>query len=217
MRVAIAGGHGQVALLLERRLAESGHEVVALIRNPAHEGDVRATGATPVVLDLEQSGVDELARAVADTDAVVFAAGAGPGSGAVRKDTVDRAAAVLLADAAEAAGVPRYVMVSGMGVERADPTSDDVFQAYLRAKAAADADLRARAGLVWTVVRPGRLTDDPPTGRVELGPDLPRGAIPRADVAEVLLAVLESPDADRRQFDVVSGNVPVRDAVAALG
>jgi uncharacterized protein YbjT (DUF2867 family) len=217
MRVAIAGGHGQVALLLERRLVESGHDAVAIIRNPAHQDDVRATGATPVVVDLEETDVDGLARAVAGTDAVVFAAGAGPGSGAARKDTVDRAAAALLADAAQAAGVPRYVMVSAMGAERADQASDDVFQAYLRAKAAADEDLRSRPDLVWTVVRPGRLTDDSPTGRVALGPELGPGAIPRADVAEVLLAVLETPAADRRQFDVVSGDVPVREAVASLG
>jgi putative NADH-flavin reductase len=217
MRVAIAGGHGQVALLLERRLVESGHDAVAIIRNPAHQDDVRATGATPVVVDLEETDVDGLARAVAGTDAVVFAAGAGPGSGAARKDTVDRAAAALLADAAQAAGVPRYVMVSAMGAERADQASDDVFQAYLRAKAAADEDLRSRPDLVWTVVRPGRLTDDSPTGRVALDPELRPGAIPRADVAEVLLAVLETPAADRRQFDVVSGDVPVREAVASLG
>lgn len=216
MRVVIAGGHGQIALLLEKRLADAGHDPVALVRNPDHERDVHAVGATPVVLDLESASVTDVTHVLRGADAVVFAAGAGPGSTAERKETVDRAGAVLLADAASAAGVARYVMVSSMGTEKADPTSDDVFQVYLRAKAAADADLRGRSDLVWTIVRPGRLTDDSPTGHVTVGASLPSGSIPRADVADVLLSVLESPAADRRQFDVVAGDTPVRDAVASL-
>ncbi|MDU0315478.1 SDR family oxidoreductase [Phycicoccus sp. M110.8] len=216
MRVVIAGGHGQIALLLEKRLADAGHDPVALVRNPDHERDVHAVGATPVVLDLESASVTDVTHVLRGADAVVFAAGAGPGSTAERKETVDRAGAVLLADAASAAGVARYVMVSSMGTEKADPTSDDVFQVYLRAKAAADADLRGRSDLVWTIVRPGRLTDDSPTGHVTVGASLPSGSIPRADVADVLLSVLESPAPDRRQFDVVAGETPVRDAVASL-
>ncbi|HET8767770.1 MAG TPA: SDR family oxidoreductase [Pedococcus sp.] len=216
MRVVIAGGHGQIALLLEKRLADAGHDPVALVRNPDHERDVHAVGATPVVLDLESASVTDVTHVLQGADAVVFAAGAGPGSTAERKETVDRAGAVLLADAAAAAGVARYVMVSSMGTEKADPTSDDVFQVYLRAKAAADADLRGRSDLVWTIVRPGRLTDDSPTGHVTVGASLPSGSIPRADVADVLLSVLESPASDRRQFDVVAGETPVRDAVASL-
>ena len=216
MRVVIAGGHGQIALLLEKRLADAGHDPVALVRNPDHERDVHAAGATPVVLDLESASVTDVTHVLRGADAVVFAAGAGPGSTAERKETVDRAGAVLLADAASAAGVARYVMSSSMGTEKAAPTSDDVFEVYLRAKAAADADLRGRSDLVWTIVRPGRLTDDSPTGHVTVGASLPSGSIPRADVADVLLSVLESPAADRRQFDVVAGETPVRDAVASL-
>jgi uncharacterized protein YbjT (DUF2867 family) len=167
-----------------------------------------------VVLDLERATVDELATELSGADAVVFAAGGGPGSGAARKETVDKGAAVLLADAAERAGVRRYVMVSSMGTEHADPTSDDVFQVYLRAKKAADDDLRAR-DLDWTVVRPGRLTDDRGTGRVRVG-TLPPGEIPRADVATVLAACLRSPATVGKTFDVLSGDTPVEHALAAV-
>jgi nucleoside-diphosphate-sugar epimerase len=148
---------------------------------------------------------------------VVFAAGAGPGSGADRKETVDRAAAALLADAAEQAGVTRYLMVSAMGTEGADPDSDDVFQAYLRAKAAADDDLRARSALEWTVVRPGRLTDDAPSGRVALGEALEGGSVTRHDVAAVLAELIVTGSGRGRTVDLVSGGVPVDEAVAALG
>ena len=161
MRVVIAGGHGQIALLLEKVLADRGHHAVGVVRNPDHVGDVEATGAEAVVLDLENADVADLTDVVKGADAVVFAAGGGPNSGAARKETVDKGAAVLLAEAAEQAGVRRYVMVSAMGTDKADPDSDDVFQVYLRAKKAADDDLRSR-DLDWTVVRPGRLTDNPP-------------------------------------------------------
>lgn len=214
MRVVIAGGHGQIALQLERLLAERGDQPVGIVRNPDHVPDVEATGAEAVVLDLEQAGVAELADVLEGADAVVFAAGGGPGSGAARKETVDKGAAILLADAAEAAGVRRYVMVSSMGTEHADPSSDDVFQVYLRAKKAADDDLRAR-DLDWTVVRPGRLTDDPGTGRVRVG-TLERGDIPRADVAAVLAGCLDSPATVGRTFDVLAGDVPLGEALAEL-
>src|SRR4051812_27055845 len=137
MRVVIAGGHGQIATALERLLAGRGDAAVGLIRNPGQADDLRAAGAEPVVLDLERASVDEVAAALDGADAAVFAAGAGPGSGAARKDTVDRGAAVLFADAAERAGVRRYLQVSAMGLERADdPCVDPVFATYLRAKAA---------------------------------------------------------------------------------
>lgn len=115
MRIVIAGGHGQVALRLERLLAARGYEAVGVIRNPEQSEDLRAAGAEPVVLDLESASVEEVAEVLRGADAVVFAAGAGPNSGSARKETVDRGAAVLLADAAERAGVRRYVMVSSMG------------------------------------------------------------------------------------------------------
>jgi uncharacterized protein YbjT (DUF2867 family) len=217
MIVVIAGGHGQVAQHLERLLSQAGHEPVGLVRNPDHLADLAKQGARGEVVDLEKATVDQVAAAVAGADAVVFAAGAGPGSGADRKETVDRAAAALLADAAEQAGVTRYLMVSAMGTERADPDSDDVFQVYLRAKAAADDDLRARSSLEWTVVRPGRLTDDAPSGRVALGEALEGGSVSRRDVAAVLAELLVTGSGRGRTVDLVSGEVPVDEAVAALG
>jgi uncharacterized protein YbjT (DUF2867 family) len=214
MRVVIAGGHGQIALLLERMLTDRGDEALGIVRNPDHVEDVERTGAEAAVLDLEAAGVEELAALLAGADAVVFAAGGGPSSGAARKETVDKGAAVLLADAAELAAVRRYVMVSAMGTEQADPHSDDVFQVYLRAKAAADDDLRGR-DLDWTVVRPGRLTDDPGSGRVRVG-TLERGAVPRADVAAVLAAVLHDDGTVAKTFDLLAGDSPVEDALRAL-
>jgi len=214
MRVVIAGGHGQIALLLEKVLADRGHHAVGVVRNPDHVGDVEATGAEAVVLDLEKADVADLTDVVKGSDAVVFAAGGGPNSGAARKETVDKGAAVLLAEAAEQAGVRRYVMVSAMGTDKADPDSDDVFQVYLRAKKAADDDLRSR-DLDWTVVRPGRLTDNPPTGRVQVG-TLPRGEISRADVAAVLAAALDQDTTIGKTFDLLAGHQTVEAALAGL-
>jgi uncharacterized protein YbjT (DUF2867 family) len=214
MRVVIAGGHGQIALLLEKVLADRGHHAVGVVRNPDHVDDVEATGAEAVVLDLEKADVADLTDVVKGADAVVFAAGGGPNSGAARKETVDKGAAVLLAEAAEQAGVRRYVMVSAMGTDRADPDSDDVFQVYLRAKKAADDDLRSR-DLDWTVVRPGRLTDNPPTGRIQVG-TLPRGEISRADVAAVLAAVIEQDATIGKTFDLLAGHQTVEAALAGL-
>ncbi len=215
MIVVIAGGHGQIALRLAKELSDRGHEPIGLLRNPDQLPDLERNGARGEVVDLERTTVDELSPIVAGADVVVFAAGAGPGSGAARKETVDRAGAVLLADAAQQAGVRRYVMVSAMGAEDADPDSDDVFQVYLRAKAAADADLRAR-DLDWTIVRPGALTDDAPTGEVDLGPGRPRGKVSRADVASVLAQMITTRSGIRKQVDLVSGRVPVAEAVAAV-
>ncbi len=214
MRVVIAGGHGKIALLLEHLLAERGDRPVGIVRNPDHVADVEATGAEAVVLDLESTDAARLAQTLEGADAVVFAAGGGPGSGVARKETVDKGAAILLADAAERAGVRRYLMVSAMGTEHADPDSDDVFQVYLRAKQAADDDLRAR-DLDWTVVRPGRLTDEPGTGRVRVG-TLERGDVPRADVAAVLAGCLDAPTTVGRTFDLLTGDVPVDEALAGL-
>ncbi|WP_163505637.1 NAD(P)-binding oxidoreductase [Fodinicola acaciae] len=215
MRVVIAGGHGQIALRLEALLAGRGDEAVGLIRNPDHTADLQKRGATSVVLDLENSTVDQLADVLTDADAVVFAAGAGPGSGAARKDTVDRDAAILLADAAESAGVRRYVMVSAYGADNYDPDSTEVFQIYLRAKAQADADLRGRE-LDWTVVRPGSLTDDPGTGQVTIDESVPRGRITRDDVAALLLHILDNPCTASMQFEVVGGSTPIADALATF-
>ena len=210
MKIAIAGGHGKIALQLERLLADRGDAPVGLIRNPDHAGDVRAAGAEPVVCDLESVGPEEVARAVAGADAVVFAAGAGPGSGEARKETMDYGGAVKLIEAAKANGIARYVIVSSMG---ADPDLEgDGFAAYQRAKGRADRDLAA-SGLDFTIVRPGGLTDEPATGRVELGEHVERGEIPRADVAAVLATCLLKPATIGRTFEVVGGDTPIDDAL----
>lgn len=220
MRIVLAGAHGQIARRVGRLLSGRGDTVVGIVRNPAHEPDVVADGVEPVVLDLESASVEQVAAVLAGADAVVFAAGAGPGSGVARKDTVDRAAAVLLADAAESAGVPRYLLVSSMGVDQvaggATPDGvDEVFTAYLRAKLAAEEDLRARVGLSVVILRPGGLTDDPGTGRVSLGPSVDRGSVPRDDVAAVLVALLDGRAGDT-VLEVVDGPTPIADAVAAV-
>jgi uncharacterized protein YbjT (DUF2867 family) len=214
MRVVIAGGHGKIALQLAGLLHIRQDSAVGLIRNPQHAADVRDAGAEPVLRDLESASVDELAGELAGADAVVFAAGAGPGSGAARKDTVDRAASALLADAAQAAGVRRFLQVGSMGVDRPeDPRHDEVFSAYLLAKKAAEDDLRAR-DLDWTILRPGKLTDEPPTGRVRLAPPpVDRGEITRADVAAVLAALLDEPGTAGLTLELVGGEQPVADAV----
>ena len=214
MRVVVAGGHGKVALLLESVLAERGDTPVGIVRNPAHVADVQQAGAQAVVLDLEAADVEDVAGVVRGADAVVFAAGGGPDSGPARKETVDKGAAILLADAAERAGVRRYVMVSAMGTDRADPDSHDVFQVYLRAKRAADEDLMAR-DLDWTVVRPGRLTDAPSTGRVRVG-TLGPGEVTRADVAAVLAEVLLTGATVGKAFDLLAGDRSVDVALAGL-
>ncbi|MDT5244280.1 MAG: hypothetical protein QOD36_1656 [Mycobacterium sp.] len=218
MRIVIAGGHGKIALILERLLAQRGDSAVGLIRNPKHAADLEAAGAEPALVDLESASVDEVATHLRGVDAVVFAAGAGPGSGAARKETVDRAAAVLLADAAEAAGVRRYVMISSMGAdaEAPDDAGDPVFVAYLRAKGAADDNVRARKALDSTIVRPGHLTDEPGTGRVTIADETGHGNIPREDVAAVLLAVLDTPGTAGQTFEVISGDTPIAEAVALI-
>lgn len=214
MDVVVAGGHGKVGLRLLRLLAARGDRARGLIRNPEHARELEAAGAVPVLCDLERDEVD-VAAAVAGADAVVFAAGAGAGSGAARKRTMDHLGAVRLIDAATATGVDRYVMVSSMGAGRPELASDEVFAAYLEAKGAADDALRV-SGLAFTIVRPGRLTDDPGTGRVAAALELPGGTIPRDDVAATLLAVLDATATAGLSFDLVAGDTPIAEAVAAL-
>ncbi|OKH97325.1 NAD-dependent dehydratase [Streptomyces sp. CB02923] len=214
MRIVIAGGHGQIALRLERLLHERGDEVAGIIRRPEQAGDLLSAGAEPVVCDLETAAVGDVARHLEGADAAVFAAGAGPGSGIGRKESVDRGAAALFADAAEAAGVRRFLVVSSMGADKEPPEgTDEVFAAYLRAKGAADADVRARSGLDWTILRPGRLTDDPGTGRVRLAESTGRDEITRDDVAAVLAALLDEPRTAGRTLELIGGDTPVEDAV----
>ncbi|MPZ81393.1 MAG: NAD(P)H-binding protein [Actinophytocola sp.] len=216
MRVVIAGGHGKIALRMTKLLAGRGDTVVGLVRNPDHVDDVRAAGGDARVLDLESADAGAVGEVVAGADAVVFAAGAGPGSGSARKDTVDRAASVLLADAAESVGVRRYLQISAMGLDRADdPNMDQAFAGYLRAKAAAERDLMAR-GLEWTVLRPGRLTDDPGTGRVTLADRVPPGAVTRDDVAATCVGLLDTPSTAGRVLELIGGDVPIERALAEL-
>ncbi|MCA1186648.1 MULTISPECIES: SDR family oxidoreductase [unclassified Saccharopolyspora] len=215
MRIVVAGGHGKIARHFGRLLAERGDTAVGLIRDPAHADDLRADGAEPVVLDLESTDAATLAAQLTGADGVVFAAGAGPGSGIERKDTVDRAGSVLLAEAAQQAGVRRFLQVSAINVDQPKPADvGEVFSAYLDAKLAAEQDLRAR-DLDWTILRPGSLTDDAPTGRVELAERTRRDDITRADVAAVLVALLDEPKSTGRVLTLINGDVPVVDAVRA--
>jgi uncharacterized protein YbjT (DUF2867 family) len=214
MDVVVVGGHGQIGLRLLRLLAERGDRARGLIRNPDHAADLEAAGAEPVVCDLEADDAD-VAGAVEGADAIVFSAGAGPGSGAERKRTVDLGGAVKSIEAAKASGVDRYVIVSSIGADN-PPSGDEVFSVYLRAKADADRAV-ADSGLDYTIVRPGSLTDDPGTGRIEASSQLGRrGKIPRDDVAAVLLATLDDPSTVGKTFELFSGDEEIAAALAAL-
>jgi nucleoside-diphosphate-sugar epimerase len=214
MDVVIAGGHGQIALRLARLLAARGERVRSLIRNPGHAADVEAAGGSAVVFDLEERSSDELASVVEGADAVVFAAGAGPGSGPERKRTVDLGGALKLIDAARAARVRRYVMVSSIGAD--DPASgSEAMRPYLEAKAEADAAL-ASSGLDFTIVRPGRLTNDPGTSKVTAGESVERAEITRDDVAAVIVAALDEPRTIGKTFVVVQGDTPIPQALLQL-
>jgi nucleoside-diphosphate-sugar epimerase len=213
MRIAIAGAHGKIGLRLARILAGRGDEVVGLIRNPDHSSEVAAAGARPVICDLERASAGEVGEAVGRADAVVFAAGAGPGSGTERKLTMDRDGAIKLLDATDRTR-PRYVMVSAVGAE-SPPAGEGVFEVYLRAKAEADAAVMA-SGREWVIVRPGRLTDEPGTGSVRLQTTPFRGEVSRDDVAAVLAAVLADQRAPGHVLYVNGGDVPITDALAAV-
>ncbi|PFG35231.1 NAD(P)H-binding protein [Sanguibacter antarcticus] len=211
-RIAIIGGHGKVALYLARILGAEGHDVTSLFRNPEHEADVVATGAAPVVADVEHQSVEEIAAAIVGHDVVVWTAGAGGGS-AERTYAVDRDAAIRAIDAAVAADVPRFVMVSykGAGPNHGVPPENSFF-AYAESKAAADAHLR-QSDLDWTVLGPSALTDDPGTGRIEVGARLESTHVSREDVARVAAAVLEAPWTTKTTIDFNVGDVPIAEAV----
>ncbi|MFC0625811.1 NAD(P)H-binding protein [Kribbella deserti] len=216
MRVVIAGGHGQIALRLTKVLADQGDEVIGLVRNPDHVADIAAAGGTGVVIDLEQADEQAVVDVLAGADAAVFAAGAGPGSGNARKDTVDRGAAALFASAAERSRVRRHVQVGSMGADKADePGLDETFAIYLRAKKAAEDDLRSR-DLDWTILRPGALVNTPGTGMIQLADKTPRGEISRDDVALVLAALIPAKTSIGRTLELISGETPLVAAVAAL-
>ncbi|MFF6976992.1 SDR family oxidoreductase [Streptomyces sp. NPDC008343] len=215
MRIVIAGGHGQIALRLERLLAARGNEVAGIIRKAEQGDDLREAGAEPVVLDLESASVEEVAAQLRGADAAVFAAGAGPGSGTSRKDTVDKGAAVLFADAAVQAGVRRFVVVSSMGANPAHE-GDEIFDVYLRAKGGADEYVRGLDALDWTILRPGALTNDAGTGLVRLEAHTGRGPIPRDDVAAVLAELLDTPATAGLTLELISGSAPVSVAVKSV-
>jgi uncharacterized protein YbjT (DUF2867 family) len=214
MDIVIAGAHGKIARRLTRLLAARGERVRGLIRNPDHAEDLRADGSEPVVLDLEAADNQQVAEALAGADAVVFAAGAGSGSGPERKLTVDRDGAIKLLEGATEADVPRYVIISSVGAE-SPPDDDEVFSVYLRAKAEADRALTA-SDRDWTVVRPGFLSDDPGTGRVRIQTDPIRDRVPRDDVAAVLAAVLAEPRSARLTIYVVGGEDPIEQGLEAV-
>ena len=214
MRVAIAGGHGKIALETARLLDARGDQALALTRSPEQAEDIRAAGGEPAICDLELDDVAAVAAAVAGCDAVIFAAGAGPGSGPERKETVDYGAAVKLIAAAHEAGIRRYLMISAMAADPDHP-GEQVFDVYLRAKGRADAEL-ARSGLDYTIVRPGALSDERPRGSVRVGERVGRGQIPRADVAALLIACLDSDAVHSRAFEVISGEVPIEAAIHAI-
>ena len=215
MDVAVAGGHGKIGLRLLRLLAERGDGARGLIRNADQGPDLEAAGAMAVGADLENLDSDAVARSIAGVDAVVFAAGAGPGSGPARKRTVDYGAAAKLIEACKLNGIDRYLIVSAMGVR--DPAArGEEMRPYYEAKLEADTELAA-SGLDYTIVRPGGLTEDPGTGMVEAAERLEHsGRIPRDDVAATLLACLDDPSTIGKGFDLLSGETPIAEAIAAL-
>lgn len=214
MDVVVVGGHGKVGLRLLRLLAARGDRARGLIRNPDQAADLEAVGAEPVVCDLEDEGAD-VAAAVAGAEAIVFSAGAGPGSGPERKETVDQGGALRSIEAAKANGIERFVIVSSIGAH--DPASGGgSMRPYLEAKAGADEALAA-AGLEHTIVRPGMLTDDPGTGRVEVTTEPGRREpIPRDDVAATLLATLDEPITIGKTFEVFAGETEIAEALRGL-
>lgn len=212
-KIAIIGGHGKIAMSLTRQLAERGDEVLSVFRNPDHAADVVQAGGTPLVFDLEKSDTAALAQNLDGFDAVVFAAGGGPKSGIERKKSVDLNGSVLSADAAERAGVPRFIQISAISVDEPVPAdADEQWAAYVNAKKDADDNLKATK-LQWTILRPGGLTDDEGTGKVQLADKLERGQIPRADVAATVVAALGQPQSQGHVWELVSGDTPIAEAV----
>ncbi|MEY9850361.1 uncharacterized protein YbjT (DUF2867 family) [Leifsonia sp. EB41] len=215
-RIAIVGAHGKVAQQLMRVLYDRGDEFVGLVRSDEHADDVYRLGGEGHVIDIEQADSGAIAMAFVGCDAVVFTAGAGAGSGVARKRTVDYAGSVKSAEAAASAGVRRFVQVSAWGVD--GPVAEDAdpqWRAYVEAKRDADADLRA-SGLDWTILRPGGLTFDEGTSEVQLGESVPRGTIAREDVARLIAVCLADPATIGRTWEVVSGDVPIEEAVRTL-
>ena len=213
-RIAIVGGHGKIARLLIPLLVDAGHQPVALVRNPDYSPELEALGAEVGILDIEQDGADAFAEAFTGADAVVFAAGGGPDGNIERKRTVDLGGSLKSIEGARTAGITRFVQISAIAVdEPIGSDRGDVWTAYVEAKRDADIALRD-SDLDWTIIRPGGLTDDEPTGLVELAEKVERAQIPRADVAAVIVAALDEPATINRQWELVSGDTPIDDAIA---
>ncbi len=216
MKVLVAGAHGNTARRLVRLLADGGHEVRGMVRKEEQLSDVESDGAEPVLCDLENEEIDGgVGRAVAGCEAIIFAAGAGPGSGDARKETMDYGGAVKLVEAAEQHEISRYLILSTMGTD--DPESrPEAMRPYLLAKARADEHLEA-SSLDYTIIRPGRLTDEEGTGTIDAAESLGRyDEIPREDVAAVFAAALEAPNTFRKRIDVLSGDTPIQEAIAGI-
>lgn len=214
-RIAVVGGHGKIARLLHPMLLGAGHEPVALVRSTEQAAALAAGGVETRMLDIEADDAAAFGDAFAGCDAVVFAAGGGADGNIERKRTVDLEGSLKSIEGAGLAGVRRFVQISAISVD--EPLPDDtepVWRAYVEAKRDADAALRD-SDLEWTILRPGRLTDDPGTGRVSLGPDVERGDVTRADVAEVVAAALDDPATVSQQWNVVGGDDTIRDAIGA--
>jgi uncharacterized protein YbjT (DUF2867 family) len=212
-RIAVVGGHGQVARHLLVALRRSEHDPVALVRREEYRAELESRGAEVRLLDIEREDAAAFAGVFEGCDAVVFAAGGGPDGNRERKRTVDLEGSLKSIEGAQKAGIDRFVQVSSINADAPlAPDTGDVWRAYIEAKRDADAALRA-SDLAWTIIRPGRLTDDPATGLVSLGPDLGGGDVTRADVAAVLAAVLDEPGTVGKQWDLVNGDVPVAEAV----
>jgi uncharacterized protein YbjT (DUF2867 family) len=216
MKVLVAGAHGKTARRLVRMLREDGHEVRGLVRREEQMPDVEADGAEPVLVDLEEEEVEgAVGRAVEGCDAVIFAAGAGPGSGAARKETMDYGGAAKLVEAAEKHVVRRYLMLSSMGAGNPGGGSE-AMQPYLFAKARADERLQ-ESDLDYTIIRPGGLTNEEGTGRIEAAETLGRrGEIPRDDVARTFAEALEMPNTYRKTFEIIGGETPIREALERI-
>jgi uncharacterized protein YbjT (DUF2867 family) len=213
VNVVIVGGHGKIALRLAKLLRERGDSPRGIIRKTEQADDLEAIGAEPIVLDIEN--VDDIADAFAGSDAVVFAAGAGPGSGPARKLTVDYGGAVKSVDAAIAKGIRRFVIVSAIGANHPERWSGQM-KPYYEAKADADKFV-AESGLDYTIVRPGGLTDDTGTGKVAVAEQLETGgSVTRDDVALVLAECLNAPNTVGKAFDLLNGDTPVPEAISAL-
>ena len=212
--VAVVGGHGQIARLLHPLLLENGRQPVALVRSDAQRAAVEELGAQARLLNIEQADASAFGAAFAGCDAVVFAAGGGPDGNIERKRTVDLEGSLKSISGAHAAGITRFVQVSATGVD--DPLPEDtdpVWRAYVEAKRDADEALRV-SGLDWTILRPGRLTDDAGAGLVALGADVVRGEVPLADVAAVVAAVIDDERTLGRLWNLVSGGLPIAEAIA---